>query len=168
MRLGLVCVVAALASACTQPAPEGSDAHELANFAQSNLMPKSSPRQVVATFEKACLNGFATESDMRSAGFVPLPRDDKATAYVSDDTRPNVAMTADGKGCSIAAASRTGQTDALRAMVAERFPDARPMDGATAGRLGVEQGWMVDGAAIYLQRKMPDFSRMIFGIVRTA
>jgi hypothetical protein len=124
------------------------DTAELANTWAYLEVPKSSPRQLVQSFERYCASerGALAERDaaLRADGYVPLSRQGRARAYVVDDNRPAIAMSK--RMCLVRAKSRTGQTNAFQAYVARAFPGAKPMDPATLGPR-IEQAWQVPGDA---------------------
>lgn len=181
---------ASFAAACAQPAapPQpgavAPELFELANIRPSNVVPKSSPSTLVKTFESFCLDGShdpaRVAARLRSASFVEVPKElpgwpslaqqTNVTAFVVDDTRPMVMISADGRTCAVAAESRTGQTARIQEMISERFPSAQPLESQTLSP-GMEIAVSVTGAAagvIFVKRLAPSISnsRLILGIVR--
>ncbi len=172
-----------LAAACAQPADDPApaaavtpEAYELANIRATNIIPKSSPATLVATFEKYCLdaphNSARIASALRAADFVAVPTSNAAsiTAFVVDDSRPMVMVSDDGRTCAVAAKSRTGQTARIQRMIATRFPQARPLDPGTVAA-NTELAVRLAGAqagVVFLQRLAPTISnsRLILGIMR--
>ncbi|MFN3644479.1 MAG: hypothetical protein ACK4TB_16335 [Gemmobacter sp.] len=138
----------------------------------ANVIPKSSPAQLVATFERYCLDTAAPAAALKRADYVAVPRRAGSTiaSFVVDDRRPAVMLSDDGRACAVAVASRSGQTERLRAMVARRFPGARPVDPARIGQQ-TEQAWAIPGAAggiVFVQRLTAPAqpSQLILGIQR--
>lgn len=129
--------------------------YERANIRPSNVIPKSSPAQFVATFRKHCLAHFgrpdAIAASLIAADYVERPRHPKGgRSFVVDDKRPLVAMS--GTICGVYAQSRTGQTSKVAALIAAEFPDAIPADPALLSR-DTEQLWQLPGGrAILTQR----------------
>lgn len=149
---------------------------ELANMNPANVIPKSSPAQLVAGFERYCLDTApaAVPAALRGSDYVEVPRraGGRVRSFVVDDRRPAVMLSDDGRACAVAAASRTGQTERLRAMVARRFPGAVPVDPARIGSR-TEQAWAVPGAAggiVFVQRLTAPAqpSRLILGFQRAS
>ncbi len=120
-----------------------AERRELGNIRPWNVVPNASPRTLVATFKRYCLDGPADAARaaamLRSASFVPQGGwVGGLRAFVVDDSRPQVIISDDGRGCAVSALSRTGQTQALTEMIADRLPQAQAL-GPT-GR-AVEQVW---------------------------
>ncbi len=180
--------VPALVAACFAPpqtgavraarAPVTSELYELANIRHSNVVPKSSPSALVAAFRKFCLDGprdpAALAAKLRAADYVAVPEDRATgvTAFVVDDQRPMVLVADDGRSCAVGAVARTGQTARIRAMIAQDFPAATPLDPTRVSpntELAVATGTAAGrgaGAVIFLQRLAPtlSYSRLILGI----
>ncbi|MCC6304991.1 MAG: hypothetical protein IT545_07320 [Rhodobacteraceae bacterium] len=148
---------------------------EFENMDPENLVPKSSPAQFVAAFERYCLDqpsAAATAASLRATDYVEVPRRGGSglRSFVVDDRRPAVILADDGRACGMAAESRTGQTARLRAMVARRFPAARALDPARIGA-NTEAAWAVadgKGAIVFVQRLTAPGQpgRLILGILR--
>lgn len=145
--LGVVAMTVSV-GACSS-SQVGSDRAELANTWLYYEVPKSTPSQLVWSFERYCHNreDSLAENDkrLRADGFVPVSRQEGARAYVVDDNRPAVAVS--DRMCIVHAKSRTGQTDAFRSYVARTFPKARPIDPETLGRR-IEQAWQLPDSRI--------------------
>jgi|GEM_PF-987652 len=176
--------VPALVAACAVPAAAPDPAvpvvtaevYELANIRAGNVVPKSSPATLVATFEKYCLEGSHAPARisraLRAADYVAVPKGKPGpiTAFVVDDSRPMVMLADDGRSCAVAAASRTGQSARIQSMIASRFPQAQALDPPEVGA-NTELAVHVTGAnagVIFVQRLAPtvSHSRLILGIVR--
>ena len=172
-----LCAGALLAS-CT---PEGGfqpEQIELANIDQRNIIPKSSPRQFVGTFERFCLDMISRPDQiagaLRVADYVPAnrPRPGRPPTYAVDDRRPLVIVDAGSPAsCAVAAESRTGQTQEARAMVARRFPNARQLDPSLFRRQGAEEIWRVSSEPETLvftlrQSVLSPPSRYLLGVIR--
>ena len=165
--------IALALSACTTEPQSAADIAELGNMDYEHGMPKSSPRQLVSTFESACLDGArdlaSAEPALRSAGFVPLARrPGRPVVFVSDDKRPAVAISRNGQFCVVAAEARTGQTAAINALVAKRFPQAAAVSPQSLDRT-VEQAWQVADGILFTSRSgaASYHSQLMLGIWRT-
>lgn len=179
-RCGASALLAALAAAtivagCAAVAPTPDEA-ELRNMDADNIVPKSSPAQLVAAFEYFCLDTApaALPVALRRADYVEVPRWGAARmrSFVVDDRRPVVMIAADGRACAVGATARTGQTERLRAMVARRFPDALPVDPARIGA-STDEAWAISGdmvGILFVQRPFDPArpSQLILGIQRPA
>lgn len=168
-----------LLSSCT---PEGGylpEEFELANIDQRNVVPKSSPRQFVGTFERFCLDMIARperiEGALRAADYVPAGRrgQGRLPTYAVDDRRPLVIVgnASNPVMCAVAAESRTGQTQEVRAMVARRFPNAQRLDASQFRRRGIEDLWRVASepeTLVFTQRRGAPAppSRLSLGVMR--
>lgn len=176
--------VPAVAAACNVPGadpdpigvPVTPDVYELANIRHSNIVPKSSPATLVATFETYCLDGPSdvqrVAAKLRAADFVAVPKDQPSaiTAFVVDDSRPLVMLSDDGRTCAVVAKSRTGQTTRIQRMIASRFPGAKALDPAAVSDQ-IELAVQITGAragVIFVKRLAPSISnsRLILGILR--
>ncbi|MBC7156659.1 MAG: hypothetical protein H5U20_03985 [Rhodobacteraceae bacterium] len=155
-----VLLAGALAVAGCGPARDSPEARELYNLRPWNAVPASAPARLVGVFEQVCLDGprapDAAARALRAMDYVEAPAvgDDAMRSFVVDDNRPLVMLAPDGRGCAVAAEARTGQSARLAALVARRFPDARPVDPATiapaaalAWDTGTAQGLIVLQAA---------------------
>ncbi|WP_222869528.1 hypothetical protein ROLI_007860 [Roseobacter fucihabitans] len=122
-----------------------ADTAELRNMWRANMVPKSTPYELVRAFDRFCTNGprdaDAAETKLRDAGYVPLPRKARGvTAYVIDNRNPAVAVSTDT--CLIQADSRSGQTRDFQNYVAKTYPKARAIDPKPLGK-NIEQAWSV-------------------------
>lgn len=171
----LACAAALALGGCASAAgtPERL---ELANMNPGNVVPKSSPAQLVAAFERFCLDtdAAAAPAALRRSDYVEVPRrtGGMVRSFVVDDRRPAVMLSDAGRACAVAAASRTGQTERLRGMITRRFPGATPVDPARIGAQ-TEQAWVVPGARggiVFVQRLTAPAqpSRLILGIQRNS
>lgn len=163
-RLGAAALAVSLLGACG--GPWTAEDFEVANMRPSNLVPKSSPRSFVATFERHCLDRLEAPPtigpSLLAADFVRAPDGRGARMgpgrelYVVDDRRPSVMLErSPGKTfCGVTAASRTGQTARARRAMAAR-PDAVPVSAAAPGPR-MEAAWRLwpDGRTlVFLQRR---------------
>lgn len=132
--------------------------HELANAAFRNVVPKSSPAALVATFRRFCGEDrpvVETAAMLRAGDYVETESGrDAMRRFVVDDRRPAVLLEerAAHRSCGVGAASRTGQAERVARFVPTEFPDAVPADPATFGE-GIERAWVrPDGSTVTLHR----------------
>lgn len=145
---------------CTSDMP-AADRAELGNIAPWNVVPKSSPAQLVQTFDRFCMRADtspqAFEALARDASYVPANayRVGAARVYLVDDRRPAIAVT--DTMCLVRAAPRTGQADSVQDYVAETYPDATPLAPASFGA-GIERAWQlrIPGDAVIATRRLLD------------
>ncbi len=140
-----------------------SDEYELRNMKPSNIVPKSSPKALVASFERFCLDQGSraeTRAALRASDYVPVP-DPVAgmQVWLVDDLRPAVLL--NDSDCVVMAQSRTGQTERVKTLVADRFPQARPVSGSSFENL-----WSQDQSLIFTRRVTPNAapSQFMLGI----
>jgi hypothetical protein len=173
IRCGVAAATLAGLAACDVPATT-SDAYELANMDPRNVIPKSTPKAFVASFEKYCLDEgtdtAAIERALRSTDYVRVPGNSALRSWVVDDKRPAVIVAADGLSCAVAAQARTGQTERVREMVSNRFPGAIPVP-ANMKPKGMESLWLVDADKnifVFTKRRTPlgELSQLILVTVR--
>jgi hypothetical protein len=148
----------ALLAGCVSPVPgpgAGPDAFELANMRPSNVVPKTSPARLVASFETICLDGPAdpgrAAAALRAQDYVETRSGGLTRAFVVDDSRPAVLLGRDGRSCAVAAQARTGQTERIRALVARRFVRAQALDPARISPHS-ESAWSTGDGLIVLNR----------------
>lgn len=159
---GTGALVAALSLAACKPTLT-SDEYELRNIKPSNIVPKSSPKALVSAFERFCLdagNRSDIRATLRASDYVPVP--DKVgthQVWLVDDLRPAVLL--NDTDCMVMAQSRTGQTERVKAVVAKRFPQARPVAGSN-----FESLWSQDRTLIFTRRVTPNAapSQFMLGI----
>lgn len=149
-------------------APDGlgpADRSELDNMWRGNLAPKSSPANLVAAFDRFCVQPprAQTEAALRAAGYVPLPeRTPGARGWVVDDSRPAIALS--DTMCAVRAKSRSGQTDRFTAYVSRAFPDARSIDPASFAS-DLEAAWAVPGPAIVATARERDIDFFTYTLI---
>ncbi|MEM8774818.1 MAG: hypothetical protein AAGF53_07270 [Pseudomonadota bacterium] len=133
---------AVLLLGCTGSAD--SDALELFNTFDGNVVPKSSPTAFVSAFDTFCVKGpesvEGVDKALREVSYVPTRTANGTLLYVVDDSRPAIAISE--QSCSVRALSRTGQTDRVKNYMAENFPEAKQLTPAAFGK-DVEQVWEV-------------------------
>lgn len=136
---------AGMLAGCAGGGAGGPEGFELANIAESNIVPKSSPAQFVGAFARFCLD--TAEADrpaaLRGADYVPFApvrAASRVRTFVVDDRRPAVMLWGGGN-CAVAAEARTGQSARTARLIAERFPAARPVDPARIGP-SIEAAWL--------------------------
>jgi len=146
----------AVLAACTD-APPPPDRLELATIPRWREVPKSTPAQLVAAFDRFCVEGApdmaARDAELRAAGYVPKLRASagRPALYVVDDRRPAVAVS--DRLCAVRAVARTGQTERVNRYVADTFPAARPVSTDGLAR-DVEQAWATGGRLIATARNL--------------
>ena len=136
---------AGMLAGCAGGGVGGPEGFELANIAESNIVPKSSPAQFVGAFGRFCLD--TAEADRPAAlrgadyvAFAPVRAASRVRTFVVDDRRPAVML--GGRGdCAVAAEARTGQSARAARLIAERFPGASPVEPARLGP-NVETAWL--------------------------
>lgn len=151
--------LAAAVAGCV-PLHDTPEARELFNLRPWNAVPASPPARLVGVFAQVCLDGprdpDAAARALRAMDYVEAPAvgDDAMRSFVVDDSRPLVMLAPGGGGCAVAARARTGQSARLAALVAQRFPAARPVAPAAlwpgadlAWDTGAAQGLIVLQAA---------------------
>lgn len=144
----------------------GPDAAELNNIWTYYEVPKSTPRQLVLSFDRYCNNRKSSlaEDDqrLRADGFVPLSQSKGAQSYVADNNLPAVAVS--DRMCITHAKSRTGQTDAFQSYVARVFPEAKPLDPTSFGSR-IEQAWQVSGSRILATQRGADLGWYTYSLI---
>ncbi|MGA1684583.1 MAG: hypothetical protein ACO38S_08740 [Gemmobacter sp.] len=138
-------MAAGVLAGCAPGAGQGPEAIELANIAEPNIVPKSSPAQFARAFERFCLDtpAEARAETLRAADYVPFApvrASSRVRTFVVDDRRPAVMLAGEGD-CAVAAEARTGQSARVARLVAARFPAARPVEPARLGP-NVEAAWL--------------------------
>ncbi len=163
------CLVAGLA-ACEGPAST-ADRAELGNIAPWNVVPRSSPSQLVTGFRRFCVEApgdpAAREEMLRDAGYVPTTRrrPGRGQVFLVDDRRPAIVRGA--RMCIAEARARTGQAEAVRDYVEATFPAARPAAAAPFGR-GTELAWTMDGpvpAVVATRRRSDPDGRAVYSVI---
>lgn len=166
--LAACCALALLGGCNTTP-----EAYELANMRGHNVLPRSTPASFVAAFDRYCADPSAVpaalENALQDADYVPL-RTGKSglNGFVVDDNRPAVFINGGPRlrHCAVGAKSRSGQTARVVSFVAERFPDASPIDTTGFGE-NTERAWATeDGRSIiytYRDGALRQPSLFIFG-----
>ena len=173
-RLGVAALFAL--SACQTPASSTPELIELSNIRPSNIVPKSSPAQLVSAFRRICLanSRAAAEQALRKSGYIEKPRrgGTGAASYVVDNRNPAVMLSGDAErfSCVVLAEARTGQTARIEDFVAARFPKAVETDPRRVGAR-TERAWLAAGNAggiVYTRRAGPRITPqyLMFGILR--
>lgn len=133
--------VAALAG-CTDPASDPqrfADQQELANIRVAHIVPRTAPAALVRALRQSCIDApadlAARRAGLRAAGYIPgAPHRAGLEPWVSDDRRPMVLLSGDGRICAVRAMARAGQEQAIRSAVAGWYPGAAPI--MTGGEVG--------------------------------
>jgi hypothetical protein len=121
-------------AACSDIPFDAPSRIELANIKPANVVPKSSPEQLIDAFDDVCFADSVSDAEakLRAAGYVPATRvaSSTMTLYYVDDERPAVGLRAavGGFDCAVHAETRTGQTNAVDDYVARKFPKAELRD----------------------------------------
>ena len=94
-------LAAGVLAGCAPGAGQGPEALELANIAESNIVPKSSPAQFARAFERFCLDtpAEARAETLRAADYVPFApvrASSRVRTFVVDDRRPAVMLAGEG------------------------------------------------------------------------
>lgn len=166
-RLGVGFLAGVSLAGCAPGFP-GPDALELATIPDWKAIPRSSPAQFVAGFDRFCVNGSRDparqDEALRAAGYVPGYKSTgtRPVLYVVDDWRPAVLVGA--RICGVRAQSRTGQTDRLRRYIATTFPEAMPVSPERF-RNDVEQVWQVEGGMIGTMRNVWEGNRTTYTVL---
>ncbi|MEO0370734.1 MAG: hypothetical protein AAF231_04680 [Pseudomonadota bacterium] len=140
-------------AACSTQAPS-ADRLELATIWPGNVIPKSTPRELVSAFDAVCVktNGPATqETALRNAGYVPTntTRGDVRQVFVIDNRAPAIAIS--DTMCIARATARTGQSNAVARYVTDTFPSAKPMNREDFS-VDIEQAWAIPGGILATAR----------------
>lgn len=128
---------------------------------------------MVSAFKTICLakNSDEQQKRLQRAGYLKTRETGRGVrTYVVDNRKPAVMLreTNGAKACAIGAEARTGQSQALRALVVSEFPDATPIDARNISN-SAEAAWATpNGAVLYLDRHGPKVAppRLIFAISR--
>ena len=169
LALSFATMAAVLISGCS-PDNLGPDELEFANIRTDRIVPRSSPKALIAAFDSYCVSAprerEAADRLLRSADYVPVRKYGRkgVRVYVVDDRRPAIARSS--AMCIARARSRTGQTYALQEYVMDKFPDARPMDPESLPK-DIEQAWTVSNppAIVASQRRIEIGNHSSFGLV---
>lgn len=159
---GAALLASCLALSACQPTLN-SDEYELRNMQPSNIVPKSSPKALVAAFERFCLDAGSraeTQATLRASDYVPVPEKvGSMQVWLVDDLRPAVLL--NDTDCVVLAQSRTGQTERVNRLVAARFPQAKPVAGSSFENL-----WSDGPDLIFTRRVTPNAapSQFMLGI----
>ncbi len=161
MAIGLACAALAGCESTTRDP-------EFASMAETNIVPKSSPSNIIATFKNICLAGSLAEKQTRLRKAEYIEKRDLGrgvSTYVVDNSNPAV-MLFGNSACGVAAEARTGQSNRYTDYVAETFPMARAFNPKTIGPRA-ESAWITPkGDVIWLERHGPKVAppRVIFAI----
>ncbi|MEM6374178.1 MAG: hypothetical protein AAF727_15580 [Pseudomonadota bacterium] len=158
--------IAALAG-CTSEAPS-ADTLELATMWQGNVIPKSTPRELVLGFDQFCVKTpsdiAARETALRDAGYVPTSTTagEARQVFVIDNRAPAIGISPNM--CIARSTARTGQTNAVNRYVSATFPEATPTD---PGQLpvDVEQAWAIDGGILATARNRWIGNRSSYSVI---
>jgi hypothetical protein len=163
-------------TACQTPATSTPELIELSNIKPANIVPKSSPAQLVSAFRRFCLANNLAEAEqaLRKTDYIRKPRRGRTgvASYVVDSRSPAVMLsgTAERFSCVVLSEARTGQTARIEDFVAARFPKAVKTDPARVGPR-TERAWLAagnTGGIVYTRRAGPRITPqyLMFGILR--
>ncbi len=129
LRAGLPALAMAALAACGADDSSFAERQELANTHPAVAMDKVAGPRLVKTFQQFCLEGSpdpaARTARLRAAGFVPAGGwHGNVRDFVTDDRRPLVRLSRDGKSCAVRARATTGQTVAIHGAIGKWFPQA--------------------------------------------
>lgn len=163
---GIALACATIFAGCSPEAPT-ADRLELATIWPGNVIPKSTPRELVTAFDAVCVktkDPAAQENALRNAGYVPTntTRGKARQVFVSDNRAPAIAISRDM--CIARATARTGQSNAVGRYVAATFPDARPLDSDDFS-VDVEQAWDVGGSILATARNRWVGNRSSYSVI---
>ena len=169
-------LAALLLAGCQAPVTSSPELIELSNIKPANIVPKSTPSQLVSTFRRVCLADSlaGAEQALRKRDYIRKPRRGRTgvDSYVVDNRNPAVMLSgeADRFSCVVLAEARTGQTNRIEDFVKAEFPKAVEIDPRRIGPR-TERAWLAagpNGGIIYTQRVGPRITpqELIFGIVR--
>lgn len=174
-RVAAAVAVAALAGCSTGVGNASSDEIELANIAPAYIVPKSTPKQLVGTFEQVCMAGTLEDARLalRALDYA-MARASKSgegvESYFSDNRRPAVGLqaAAGGFNCVMTVRARTGQANAVDDYVAATFPTRKAQT-----RDAFERFWLAPGTrgGILFTQRMGRPARpetYSFGVMRPA
>lgn len=167
-------VVAAVALSAVAACSASDDStfaerQELANTAFTAAVPKSSGRTLTATFKRFCLEPSAEGGDrsaaLRAAGFVPQGgwRGD-LREYVTNDSRPAVRISQDGRLCGVRARAQTGQDTAIRAAVKAWYPQAVTLK--SGDQRDIWQIGPAEGIAIQRLPRSPHYNEILLAHIQ--
>jgi len=162
-------------SACTS-AVNPQQAAEVENIRANNVIPKSTPKALIAGFSRFCQDNIrdlaALPAKLNRADYVEIRAPGQFRTYIVDSKQPAVSFKASGKTahCFVAAEARTGQASAIERYVAAEHPGARELDPVTSG-LPAERVWLLPDLAptlVYLRRfgSIHGTPRLALGIIR--
>ena len=159
-------LLAAGATACSSEAPS-ADRLELATIWPGNVIPKSTPRELVLSFNEFCVKTqgpAAQETALRNAGYVPTntTRGQARQVFLIDNRAPAIGISEDM--CIARATARTGQSNAVGRYVADAFPEATPMNPSDL-TVDVEQAWRVSGGILATARNRWSGNRSSYSVI---
>ncbi|MEL6647400.1 MAG: hypothetical protein AAFQ05_06775 [Pseudomonadota bacterium] len=163
---GLAVLLAAGLCACSTSAPS-ADRLELATIWPGNEIPKSTPRELVLSFNEFCVKTegpAAQETALRNAGYVPTntTRGEARQVFLIDNRAPAIGISDDM--CIARATARTGQSNAVGRYVADAFPEAKLMNPRDLA-VDIEQAWRVTGGILATARNRWSGNRSSYSII---
>lgn len=141
LRVGLSALsLAALAACRGDDDSTFAERQELANTSPRVAVNKAEGSRLVQVFQQFCLEGAADPASrsarLRAAGYVPAGGWRRGMRdFVTNDRRPLVRLTRDGRSCAVGARASTGQTVAIRAAIGTWFPQAAKVRNSGASEI---------------------------------
>lgn len=165
----------AMVSACTS-AVNPHQAAEVENIRASNVIPKTTPKAMIAGFRRYCHDNIRDltilPAKLNADDYVEIKAPGAFRTFIVDTKQPAVSFKNDSKAahCFVAAEARTGQDNAVDRFVAANLPNARAIDPATSD-FPVDKAWLLPGLAptlIYLRRfgSIHGTPRVALGIIQ--
>ena len=162
--VALVCAVG-----CTQT-PEQI---EMANMKPSTVIPKVSPKKLIASFKNYCVDRIDQVSSipahLRTIDYIEAEpwSFDGIRTFVVDDSKPMIRVkTGAIPQCVALAEARSGQTASVDRFIQKQYPDAIPVSAEELGT-PVEKVWKISEtpeALIYTHRYNQPFPKSQFAL----
>ena len=167
--LGLVMALVSLGGCGATDDSSLAERHELANTSPLSATPKSSGKTLVRTFQTFCLTGSSDAADrtkrLRQAGFVPAAGwSGGLREFVTNDSRPAVRISRDGRLCAVNARAQTGQNVAIQNAITAWFPHARSLK--TRGQDEIWQIGPNDGIATKRGSRGPHYNEIMLARIQ--
>ncbi|HHW34572.1 MAG TPA: hypothetical protein GXX24_10605 [Paracoccus solventivorans] len=172
LRVGLSALsLAALAACSGDDDSTFAERQELANTSPRMAVNKAEGSRLVRVFQEFCLDGAADPATrsarLRAAGYVPAGgwrggmRD-----FVTNDRRPLVRLTRDGRSCVVGARASTGQTVAVHAAIGRWFPRAAKVRDTGATEIWLTGRRAGEGIGITHNRRGPHDNEIILALMQ--
>ena len=172
LRAGLSALALAALAACAGDDDSSfAERQELANTPPWRAMHKVTGPRLVGTFQQFCLEGADdAESRMarlRAAGFVPAGGwRDGMRDFVTNDTRPAVRLSREGRNCAVLARANPGQNAAIHTAIGKWFPQAAQLQDT-----GLTQIWQTgskpgEGIAVARTGLGPNSNEIMLALIQ--